>query len=110
MSGDPFKTPQLATLMEVHRERSEGPGAAATSMSLSQLLANREKRRGSQTLGLGSSGKLAALKNSREHHSCHVSILQSRLAVKIIMEQNKLGFIFPLVYNAALLVSANAGG
>ena len=67
MSGDPFKTPEPAALMEVHRERGNRErGGEATNRSLSQLLAEREKRKESQLSC--STGKNTALKNSREFH------------------------------------------
>lgn len=67
MSGDPFKTPEPAALMEVHRERGNRErGGEPSNRSLSQLLAQREKRKESHLSC--STGKNTALKNSREFH------------------------------------------
>ena len=75
-SGDPFKTPRLATLMQLHKERRgrSGSSGVATNTSLSQLLANREKRRESQHSH--NSDNFTRLKNSREHHTSQVHLAQ----------------------------------
>ena len=68
MDGDPFKTPEPATLMELHREGlsedSEREGGGGEGTGLSRLLARREKRK---EAGLNESRTW--LKNSRESHT-----------------------------------------
>ena len=59
MTGDPFRTPEPAALMERHR--ASQPGAVA-NRSLSQLLARREESRGQG----GSEYEGRRLRNSRE--------------------------------------------
>ena len=67
MHGDPFKTPEVSTLMKQYRG-AEFPAMAASNTSLSQMLARREEAKAGTRdggMGGGASGG-SELRNSRE--------------------------------------------
>ena len=67
MHGDPFKTPEVSTLMKQYRG-AESPAMAAANTSLSQMLARREEAKAGTReggMGGGASGG-SELQNSRE--------------------------------------------
>lgn len=67
VSGDPFKTPKAATLMEQYRQTESQ--AALANTSLSQLLTRREERRTRSRRKEDEKGGGGRLKNSREFFS-----------------------------------------